>query len=121
MRWVVRMVLVAGMGLASGAGAGGSVTFDCVALSLKSGDPETVCALFGQRLAAALPGQQVRRAPDAEIVLVIDRAAARNFMVRVDRRGQPPGTFRGIARFDADLDDGARSDLIDQLLQDVLR
>ena len=119
-QWVKVMGVVAGMGLAGPAGAAGTVTFDCVALSAKSGDAEPVCALFGQRLAAAFPSRPVARAPDADVVLVVDRATARSFMARLDWRGQPPGALRGVARQDADLDDAARSDLIDSLLRPAL-
>ena len=120
-KWMTAMVLVAGMGFVPPVGMAGPVTFDCVALTVKSGDVETVCALFGQRLAAAFPALQVTRAPDADVVLAIDRATARSFMARLDWRGQPPGELRGVARQDADLDDAARSELIDSLLHLSLR
>lgn len=117
------MILVAGMGFVPRAGMAGAVTFDCVALTAKSGDAEPICALFGQRLAAAFPGRSVTRATDADadVVLAVDRAAARSFMARLDWRGRPPGEMRGIARQDADLDDAARSELIDSLLHLALR
>ncbi|MDR7123685.1 hypothetical protein [Pseudotabrizicola sp. 4114] len=120
-KWVAVMVLVAGIGVAPRAGVAGPLTFDCVGLGAKSGDAEAVCALFGQRLAAAFPGRLVTRAPAADVVLAIDRATARSFMARLDWRGQPPGEMRGIARQDADLDDAARSELIDSLMHLSLR
>ena len=41
------------MGLAPMAGAGNALTFDCVALTAKSGVTDPVCALFEQRLREA--------------------------------------------------------------------
>ncbi|MFN4156349.1 MAG: hypothetical protein ACK4HF_17010 [Paracoccaceae bacterium] len=57
------------------------------------------------------------RGPDADVVLGIDSASGRSLFARIDWRGHPPGELRGIARRDADLDDMARSTLLDALLE----
>lgn len=117
MKWVTVMAVLVGTGFATGAGAGLVVSYDCVALTGKTGTIDTVCALFGQRLALAHSGAPVSRAPDAGIVLAVDTASPRSFVARIDIRGQPVGALRGIARHDADLDEAALAEFLDDLLQ----
>lgn len=115
------MVLMAGVNLGSGSVAGEQLLFDCQPATAKVGDIDFVCALFERRLAAAFPGNTVHRSAEADMKLIVEVAAPQRFVARIDQRGRSPGEAQGVARRDADLDDKARSDLIDALLTAMSR
>jgi hypothetical protein len=79
--------------------------------------PTDLCALFAERVRAALarPIAKVSQHEGADLTLVVLRSDARMFSARVDTP-LGPGEPLAAARRDAALDDAARAQLIDSLL-----
>ncbi|MFN7224336.1 MAG: hypothetical protein ACK4MS_09980 [Paracoccaceae bacterium] len=119
--WAVAMVLVAGMGSNTASTAEDSLSFDCRPRSGKVGNIESLCALFERRLAEAFPDQSLNRSASADLVLIVEKAAPNVFTARIDHRALGQGKAQGVVRWDSDLDDDARSKVIDALLASLPR